>query len=113
MGDSAKVVSLADERLARQPHLTGDAKCLSCGHEWVAVAPVGSYEFECPECKAVRGVWDGFISVPPNRMWYVCNNCDCPHFTFQTRGPEDSILIAVCVGCGAHHKPWLAADIRA
>lgn len=38
------VISFGEERDKRNPHLAGTAKCLSCGHEWAAVAPVGTYE---------------------------------------------------------------------
>ena len=28
----------------------GKAECLQCGHEWVAVWPLGADELECPAC---------------------------------------------------------------
>ncbi len=31
-------------------HLFGQAECLNCGHEWVAVWPEGCPALECPKC---------------------------------------------------------------
>ena len=37
--------------------LSGDARCIACGHEWVAVVPVGTMELECIECKTMLGMF--------------------------------------------------------
>jgi len=37
---------------------TAPAQCLSCGHKWVAVYPLGADDLECPKCNStdtVRG----------------------------------------------------------
>jgi len=39
------------------PHGTGEAFCFQCKHTWVAVAPVGSTQLECPECHTMKGLW--------------------------------------------------------
>jgi hypothetical protein len=48
MGD---VVNLNDAR----PHSEGEAFCLDCKHQWVAVAPSGVVWMECPACHLMRG----------------------------------------------------------
>lgn len=49
--DSVEVIEELDS------HLTGAAKCLACGHEWVAVAPVSEelHDLVCPKCDTRRG----------------------------------------------------------
>lgn len=84
------VVSLKQYKEEHEPHLTGDAKCLACGHEWVAVAPVGGSEFECPQCGCMKGVYQMFVIDDPE-IW-VCN-CGCDIF----RVTPDYIY---CVNCG-------------
>jgi len=37
------VVSLADARKARDPHIAGKAFCLACNHNWDAVWPMGDH----------------------------------------------------------------------
>jgi len=32
------------------PHLVHEAVCFYCTKMWVAVAPVGTTELECPQC---------------------------------------------------------------
>jgi hypothetical protein len=32
------------------PHFVHEAVCFYCRKKWVAVAPVGTQELECPEC---------------------------------------------------------------
>jgi len=51
MGD---VVWLGDYR----PHITGDAICLVCNREWVAVALEGTVELQCPDCDEMSGVFN-------------------------------------------------------
>lgn len=77
--------------------MQGQAKCLNCEHEWMAVAEVGTVGLDCPECECSRGVWRG-ISVP-----WSCEDdgykeiflCDCGslHF-FLTRAAIH------CCACG-------------
>jgi predicted RNA-binding Zn-ribbon protein involved in translation (DUF1610 family) len=53
--DEKKVISLTDKKKEKRPHLAGEARCLSCRHEWVAVAEVGAVWLECPECHTMMG----------------------------------------------------------
>lgn len=53
------VVDLAEARLAKKPHLHGQARCLACGNDWQAVAPIGTSTLECPACHLMQGAWFG------------------------------------------------------
>lgn len=41
---------------AQRPHWAGNASCIDCNHEWVAVTPLQTVSLECPRCsgKGVR-----------------------------------------------------------
>lgn len=49
------VVDLSPTRLERSPHKTGKVCCKTCGHSWVAIAPLGMHELECPSCGSFNG----------------------------------------------------------
>lgn len=53
----ADIIDLKQYREEREPHLSGKARCYDCGHNWVAVAPVGETRLECPDCHGGRGFW--------------------------------------------------------
>lgn len=42
---------------SEEPHAAGEAFCLQCNHEWVAVAPTGTVHLECPACKTHKGLF--------------------------------------------------------
>jgi len=71
------------------PHHSGEAKCLSCNHNCVGGAEIGSVEFDCPECRTGKGVLTGCTA--PDTVW----ECDCgnQHF-YITQGT------AMCARCG-------------
>jgi hypothetical protein len=46
------IVNLDDHR----PHQTSYVACLDCGKDWVAVAPVDTVHFQCPDCLKLSGV---------------------------------------------------------
>jgi DNA-directed RNA polymerase subunit RPC12/RpoP len=90
---SNKVIDI----LEYQAHNTGTARCMNCGHEWVAVAPIGVIGgLECPECKLKKGVF--VYEVEPEVIW-VCN-CGCYLFTLS--GVSGQWL---CWKCGKPHNP--------
>lgn len=78
--------------LERSPHLSGQARCLQCNHEWAAVVPVGCHEFECPECHTFKGV-----------LVYGCQaefaewTCGCGCNLFKISSPGN----VLCWKCGA------------
>jgi hypothetical protein len=83
---TSNVVCLAE----RRPHLTGEAVCLACKHEWVGVAPIGTVDIECPECKSQKGVLKHFVHR--DGLHYLCN-CGNP-LLFAT--PDG----CYCANCG-------------
>jgi hypothetical protein len=80
----------------RSQHTSGDARCLQCGHEWIAVAPVGEVWLECPECKILRG---SFIepAYPHDGAVWQCN-CSNQLFLLTPDGP-------MCPKCGVYADP--------
>lgn len=97
MGD---VVSLDSRR--PDPHRNGEAKCLACGHKWVAVAPLGIDELECPDCGTMRGVFDGAMSMNESYFVYACNECDGTHMRIF-KHTETGGYCVVCATCGMMH----------
>lgn len=83
MGD---VIDLADHR----PHNSGTAQCLACRHKWVATAPVGVVELECPGCHGMTGVFSALCVTGFPQF-----TCDCGSalFSIDTHG-------AYCIRCG-------------
>ena len=71
------VVSLAQTREERTPHMSGAAACMVCHHSWVAVAPVGTHELECPKCHAAKGYY--VAPVVRDEEVFECN-CGCQVF---------------------------------
>lgn len=72
-----------------KPHISGEATCLTCGHEWMAVAPIGTVELECSECHTFKGVFVGMTA--PDTVWEC--NCGNQHFYIDPDG-------AMCAKCG-------------
>ena len=78
-----KVVSLEQARLEREHHLSGTAICLHCGHEHMAVVPVGVVEMECPACHTMK--------------W----TCACGCHLFMISGESREII---CWKCGEYQR---------
>jgi predicted RNA-binding Zn-ribbon protein involved in translation (DUF1610 family) len=79
----------------RHPHLVGEAKCLSCNHEWAAVAPIGTVWLECPECGLEKGRLAGTVYRDEphwhcncgNELFYVtANGYYCPNCGLDQKG---------------------------
>lgn len=77
---------------SRRPHISGVARCLECGHEHAAVAPVGVTDMECPACGLMRAVW--WSSPWPEDGWW---QCDCGGAAFAV----NTIRQTVCLRCGS------------
>jgi len=58
------------------PHGAGEAFCLGCNHTWVAVAPVGDVQLECPKCGTMKGLWK--FPFEPETTW----QCNCGNKLF-------------------------------
>lgn len=82
----------------RRPHNTGPARCLACLHEWVAVAEIGSWSFECPECGLSKGQFVA-TCVPEEYLECVCG---CSHYMLTREA-------AICCNCGLG-EPMVVVD---
>lgn len=82
----ADIINLDDKR----PHLSGNAKCLGCGHIWVAVAPIGTIWLECPNCSSIKGRHIYPVERSVDR--WVCN-CGNDLFYMSING-------VYCPNCG-------------
>jgi predicted RNA-binding Zn-ribbon protein involved in translation (DUF1610 family) len=78
------------------PHGSGEAFCMQCNHQWVAVAPVGETRFECPECHAHKGMYK-YEFVPPKGS--LVRECNCGNQLFYIR-PEGHM----CPNCGIYQS---------
>lgn len=76
----------------KDPHGSGEAFCLSCKHEWVAVAPAGETQLECPKCHTMKGLWKyPFAPADGDFMW----KCNCGNNLFYLT-PQGHL----CANCG-------------
>lgn len=76
--------------------LENKAKCLTCRHEWHAVAPVGTTWFECPAC----GLHMGRFMRSVNREgahWH----CLCGNDLFYI-----NLTVTYCAVCGKIHESF-------
>lgn len=92
----AGVVDFASKKLEQGPHIAGKLHCLSCKHEWEAIAPVGTTAFECPICGLMRGTHKYLIGADDGITW-ACH-CGNKLFIISTR------LNAICISCGTHQS---------
>lgn len=93
----ADVIDFGSAKQEREPHLSGPCRCLSCGHQWTGVAPIGKPAgLECPSCHLHRGAYDTFIGADQGRERYVCLHCECDVFSIVPNG-------GLCAGCGFLH----------
>ncbi len=86
------VVDLSKKREEQNPHVTGTCICLGCKHEWVAVSPAGTTEFECPSCTLLKGVHK-YLCEPEDGIVWQCK-CGNDLFVITTKGN------AMCPNCG-------------
>lgn len=73
-------------------HLTGRAHCLTCKHQWIGVAPVGTAWLDCPECGSGKGRWH--TEVYPGD-WHEVWECRCECRIFHV-----TRTCIVCIDCG-------------
>lgn len=88
-----EVVNLLD----RKPHLAGNAKCLACAHEWVAVSPTGVAALECPGCGLHKGVFKSLCEPSDGVVWHC--KCGCDTFYIDRSG-------VCCLVCAAPQRGW-------
>ena len=73
----SKVINFEDAKLERGIHKSGPARCLTCKYEWVATAPIGTVDLECPRCATFQGVFKG-VTKSEYTQW----RCQCGEWTF-------------------------------
>ncbi len=91
------IVNINDHRT--NPHMTGEARCVGCGHAWEAIAPIGTTELECPECGCIKGLFQH--ACRPDRG--ECFMCSCGCFDFMMRTNVEKETYAMCINCGQGH----------
>jgi len=72
--------------------INGPAMCTACKHVWTAVAPAGTFEFECPSCGTMRGILSGHVT--PGKEPMFVHTCGCWAFAIG------KVMGTVCIGCG-------------
>lgn len=82
------VISLASRK--PEPTNAGEAKCLACGREWIAVAPISVIALECPSCGMLRGLFK-YLCEREGPHW----QCNCGNKLFRVT-PEGYY----CPNCG-------------
>jgi hypothetical protein len=68
------VIDFDKEKKKYLTHITGEARCVACKHEWVGEWPVGEYLFKCPSCGLVKGMTKGFINPQEDEHECSCGN---------------------------------------
>lgn len=63
------VIDIASRR--SRPTLEGPARCLSCRHDWIAVAPTGTVALDCPACGLNKGQFI-HLAVREDRLHWRC-----------------------------------------
>ena len=92
---SAEIVPFAKPE-REEPHLAGEALCIGCRHEWVAVAPVGVWQLECPSCTSMKGIWRYPVGGDVGDAVFQCA-CGCEALTAYYR---DARFHLKCMSCG-------------
>ena len=90
-----RVVELAAVREERSPHTSWQARCLDCHHEWVAVAPLGTYWLTCPSCSLLRGKYIFAFNFDKDLHW----TCACGNDLFYMLN-----YACYCPNCGTGQK---------
>lgn len=78
------------------PHGSGEAFCLQCHHEWIAVVPVGTTQLECPECHTMKGLLKFAYSPSDDQLVRECN-CGNQYFWITPDGH-------MCPNCGTYQS---------
>lgn len=89
---TAKIYEFKAKETESETHFTGEAKCLTCEHKWVAVAPAGTTWLVCPECQTLKGRFIYPHHVSPGAYFWMC---ECGNELFIAH--EDGFM---CPNCG-------------
>lgn len=80
----------------KDPHASGEAFCFQCRKEWIAVAPVGTVQLECPECHTMKGLFKFPFNV---KVGQLVRECNCGNQLFYLT-PEGHL----CANCGIYQR---------
>ena len=75
---------------------SGEAFCIGCNHEWVAVAETGTTQMECPVCHAHKGRYK-FEFMPKEGS--LVRECNCGNQLFYLT-PDGHM----CANCGTYQS---------
>lgn len=90
----AEIIDFGKAKAERTPHASGLARCVGCSHEWTVVAPLGTLQLECPECKTMKGVF----AHPYRPEVYL--QCECGNTLFYAT--ENGVFCPNCAQEGDH-----------
>jgi hypothetical protein len=76
--------------------LSGEARCLGCGNEWVAVAPVGVWQLECDKCNSMKGIFKLPVGSGEDDLVFSCD-CGCEAITAYYSKGQFNLR---CMTCG-------------
>jgi hypothetical protein len=80
------VVQFKPREPKEPPHMAGEAICIGCRHTWAAVAPVGTWQLECPSCGSGNGIWRYPTGAHEGDLGFKCL-CGCEALTaYKRRG---------------------------
>ena len=75
---STDIIRIVDKSEIKSPRIEGRAHCLTCGHKWEAVAPIGTGWMECPSCLTQKGIF--IFPVERDEPHWTC---DCGNDLFR------------------------------
>jgi hypothetical protein len=81
-----------------EPHLSGEAVCIGCKHQWVAVAPLGTWQLECPSCGSMKGIFRLPVGAERGKDLEFACTCGCVALTAYMRHGK---FWLGCMSCGA------------
>ena len=91
-----EVIDIEKAKLAKMPHIIGEAYCIVCKNKWTAICPSGVVWLECPDCRSMKGL----LKYPCSRQGPVWI-CECSNYLFEVT-PEGIL----CPNCGGWQKGY-------
>ena len=90
------IKSLQEHKENKTPHMTGEAHCITCHYQWIAVAPLETIWLECPKCKSHKAAFMNHVDVPKDVKVWTCK-CENQLFFITEEG-------CWCPNCGSYQK---------
>ena len=91
---SAEIIPFNKSEQPKEPMATGEAFCIGCSYQWLAIAPLGTVQLECPACSSMKGIWKWPHKPAPGMLVRECN---CGNQLFYLT-PEGHC----CANCGTY-----------